>query len=101
VDTVNAITSATSGMHAAQLRMDMAAAVLAKVASIAPPSASVGAGGAGGAGGASTGSEPDVAMALVDQMLALSSFGLNASAARSADDLTAETLKLADGFAGE
>ncbi len=94
MDTVNAISSALGGMQAARLRMDMAAAVLAKVTLVAPPDPWSGAAGAGSAG-------TDIAAALVEQMLSVTTFGLNVNVARTADEMLAETLRLAGGVGGE
>ncbi len=90
MEPISATSSAISGMTAARLQMEMAAAVLARVL----PGPSSG----GAADVAAVSSSPDIAAALVEQMLAVRMFGMNVNVARTADELTAETMRLADGL---
>ena len=78
--------SAVLGMVLAQQRMDASAGALA--AGMLPGSAP-----------AAPGASGDIALALVDQLQAVSSFGLNAAVARSADNVMAETINLGEGSA--
>ena len=84
----SAMDIAVLGMVLAQQRLDSSAGVIAGATLPGTAPAATG----GSAGG-------DIELALVDQLQAVTSFGLNAAVARSADDLTAETIRLADGTA--